>query len=588
MGTGRRLVAVLAADVVGYSRLMGEDESGTAKSVREHREALMPIIRGLGGRLVKTTGDGVLLEFSSIIAAVECAIAMQKQLAERNIGVSEGRRILYRIGVNLGDVLIEGRDILGDGVNVAARLEGIAEPGGICISGSAYDQVRGRIDAEFVDLGERVLKNIARPVRVYALRAVEAVPSAPRSAPGENSGPPRLSIVVLPLTNIGGGEELDYFVEGVTESLTTDLSRMSGAFVIGRSTAFTYKDKAVDLKQIGHELNVRYLLEGSVQRSGNRLRVNVQLINAMTGDHLWAERFDKAIADLFEMQDEIIARLANQLEAQLIGAEALRVERTRNPDSLDLYFQGMAWFNKGVNPQFITQARAFYERALLLDSNNVAALVGIGLADLSLGTAYFEDHPDERLRAAESALGKALSLAPGSALAHYGLGALLASTNRATLGIAELEHALVLDPNLARAHAYIGLAKAYAGRAEEAEAHVFEALRLSPRDPLAFMWFAIAGSAKTTLGEYEQALSWLRRSIEANRNSPLPRFYNAAALAQLGRLEEARAEVQAGLALDPKFTIKRYRAGAKSDNPTYLARLEHICEGLRKSGLDER
>jgi class 3 adenylate cyclase len=257
---------VLAADVVGYSRLIGEDESGTVKSVREHREALRPIVRGLGGRLVKTMGDGVLLEFSSVIAAVECAIAIQKQMVERNIGVPEGKRILYRIGVNLGDVLIEGRDILGDGVNIAARLEGMAEPGGICISGSAYDQVRGRIDAEFVDLGERALKNIARPVRVYALRAVESVPSAAQSTPGEHSGPPRLSIVV------GGGEEHDYFVDGITDSLTTDLSRILGAFVIRRNTAFTYKNKAVDLKQIGRELNVRYVLEGSVQRSGNQVK----------------------------------------------------------------------------------------------------------------------------------------------------------------------------------------------------------------------------------------------------------------------------------------------------------------------------
>jgi TolB-like protein/Flp pilus assembly protein TadD len=528
----------------------------------------------------------VLLEFSSVVAAVECAIAMQKQLAERNIGVSEGKRILLRIGVNLGDVLIEGKDILGDGVNIAARLEGIAEPGGICLSGSAYDQVRGRIDAQFVDLGERTLKNIARPVRVYTLRAVERVPNAVQSTPGENSGPPRLSIVVLPLANMGGGEEYDYFVDGITESLTTDLSRILGAFVIGRNTAFTYKNKAVDLKQIGRELNVLYVLEGSVQRGGNRLRVNVQLINAITGDHLWAERFDKPVADLFEMQDEIIARLANQLEAQLIGVEALRVERTSNPDSLDLYFQGTAWFNKGINPQFVTQARAFYERALLLDSNNVAALVGIGLADLFLGTTYFEEHPEGRLRASEFAFGKALSLAPGNALAHYGLGALLGSTNRAIQGIAELEQALALDPNLARARAYIGLVKGYAGLAEEAESHVLEALRLSPRDPLTFMWFAIAGSGKLSLGEYEQALPWLRKSIEANRNSPLPRFYNAATLAQLGRLEEARAEVQAGLALDPKFTIARYRAGAKSDNPTYLARLERICESLRKAGVD--
>ena len=317
----RRLAAILAADVVGYSRLMGEDEAGTARSVREHREAARPIVADHGGRIVKTTGDGLLLEFPSVVAAVECAIAIQKLMAERNAETPETKRILYRIGVNLGDVLIEGDDILGDGVNIAARLEGICEPGGVCISGAAYDHVRGRIDADFVDLGEKVLKNIARPVRVYALKTRLRKRSAdPLRLRADKQGPPHLSIVVLPFANMGGDPEQEYFVDGVTESLTTDLSRIGGFFVIGRNTAFTYKGKPVDLKQIGRELNVRYVLEGSVQRVGNRMRVNVQLIDAESGHHLWAERFDKPLADLFDMQDEIVARLANALErAALCG-----------------------------------------------------------------------------------------------------------------------------------------------------------------------------------------------------------------------------------------------------------------------------
>ena len=315
MTAARRLAAILAVDVVGYSRLMGEDEAGTALGVREHREAARPIVAGLGGRIVKTTGDGLLLEFPSVVAAVECAIAIQKLMVERNAETPEAKRIVYRIGVNLGDVLIEGDDILGDGVNIAARLEGLCEPGGVLISGAAYEHVRGRIDADFVDLGEKDLKNIARPVRVYAVRigAGSATP-APSAAEPNRQGPPRLSIVVLPFANIGGDPEQEHFVDGVTESLTTDLSRIRGAFVIGRNTAFTYKGKAVDLKQIGRELNVRYVLEGSVQRGGNRMRVNVQLIDAETGNHLWAERFDKPLADLFDMQDEIVARLAGALQ----------------------------------------------------------------------------------------------------------------------------------------------------------------------------------------------------------------------------------------------------------------------------------
>jgi TolB-like protein len=306
---GRRLAAIVAADVAGYSRLMGLDEVDTASTLREHRKVTDALVAKHGGRIVKTTGDGVLLEFPSVVDAVECAVAVQAVMAERNQGVPEDRRMLFRIGINLGDILIEGEDILGDGVNVAARLEGIAQPGGICLSSSAYDQVRGKVPVEFSDIGEQSLKNIARPIRVYTVRLnanADRVTSPLSSVP-------RLSIVVLPFANIGGDPEQEYFVDGVTESLTTDLSRISGAFVIARNTAFTFKGKPVDVKKLGRELNVRYVLEGSVQRSGNRLRVNVQLIDAETGNHLWAERFDKPVTDLFDMQDEIVSRLANTL-----------------------------------------------------------------------------------------------------------------------------------------------------------------------------------------------------------------------------------------------------------------------------------
>ena len=328
MAENRRLVAIMAVDVVAYSRLMGENETGTARAVREHREAARPLIANSGGRTVKTMGDGLLLEFPSVVAAITCATEIQSLMAERNADVPESKRIVYRIGVNLGDVLIEGDDIIGDGVNIAARLESICEPGGVMVSSAAYDQARGKIDAQFVDLGERTLKNIAQPLRVYAVKlGVAAYSEATKHA-----GPPRLSLVVLPFTNLGGGVEHEYFVDGVTESLTTDLSRIRSAFVIARNTAFTYKAKAINLKQIGRELNVRYVLEGSVQRGDNRLRVNVQLIESETGAHLWAERFDKPLADLFDMQDEIVARIAGALQAQLFEAEARRAEKTMNPE----------------------------------------------------------------------------------------------------------------------------------------------------------------------------------------------------------------------------------------------------------------
>src|SRR5271166_3982958 len=325
MTAARKLAAILAADVVGYSRMMGEDETGTARAVRERREAAAPIVAAHGGRVFKTMGDGIFVEFPSVVSAVECALAVQRMMVERNEGVPDERRLVYRIGVNLGDVLVEGEDLVGDGVNIAARLEGIAEPGGVCISGSAYEQVRGRVEADFADLGETALKNITRPVRVFAVtvRPAGVHGASPAVAPGQ-SGPPRLSLVVLPFANIGGGPEQESFVDGVTESLTTDLSRISGTFIIARNTAFAYKSKPADVRQIGRELGVRYVLEGSVQRVGDRMRVNVQLVEAETGAHLWAERFDKPVADLLVMQDEIVARIANALTAEIISAEARR------------------------------------------------------------------------------------------------------------------------------------------------------------------------------------------------------------------------------------------------------------------------
>jgi TolB-like protein/class 3 adenylate cyclase len=432
MTSPRRLAAILAVDVVGYSRLMGEDEAGTALNVREHREVARPIVADLGGRIVKTTGDGLLLEFPSIVAAVECAIAIQELMVERNADVPETKRIVYRIGVNLGDVLIEGDDILGDGVNIAARLESLCEPGGVLISGAAYDHVRGRIDADFVDLGEKDLKNITRPVRVYAVRTgSESAAPAPFASMSNKAEPPHLSIVVLPFTNMSGDPEQEYFVDGVTESLTTDLSRIHGAFVIGRNTAFSYKGKPHDLMQVGRELNVRYVLEGSVQRGGNRMRVNVQLLDAETGSHLWAERFDKPVADLFDMQDEIVARLANTLSAQLFAAEARRAERKPNPDSMDLVFQGLAWRNKGVTADNLAEARCLFERAAALDPANVFGPIGLADVDIQVAMSFLADDPTAPLAAAEKALATALSRAPENALAHLLLGVVQMHTDRA-------------------------------------------------------------------------------------------------------------------------------------------------------------
>jgi TolB-like protein len=579
----RRLAAILAADAVGYSRLMGLDEAGTARILREHRVAIDALVVKHGGRIVKITGDGVLIEFPSVVDAVECAVAAQSVMAERNESVPEDRRMLFRVGINLGDVLVEGDDILGDGVNVAARLEGISEPGGICISASAYDQVRGKVAVEFADLGEHSLKNIARPVRVY--RVVRD--GIRQNAPTAPSPAPRLSIVVLPFANMGGDSEQEYFVDGVTESLTTDLSRIGGSFVIGRNTAFTYKGKAVNLKQIGRELNVRYVLEGSVQRGGNRLRVNVQLIDAETGNHLWAERFDKRTADLFDMQDEIVARLAGALNTQLVATEARRAERSPLPDSMELYFQSKAHLNTGQTPEIVKQARHFFDRALAHDPGNVEALVSMAFADALLGGPLYTADRAIHLATAEAALTKVLSMVPEHALAHAWMGLVQIFTNRAAQGMAECERALALDRNLAIAHGYIGVAKYCVGRGEDTEAHVLEALRLSPLDTNAYLWMYIASTAKFYLGSDEEALAWSLRSVETNRNYPMAHFLLAAAFAQLGRLEEATGAVRAGLALDPGFTIRRFRVGVMSSNPTYLAQRERSYEGMRRAGVPE-
>src|SRR5271167_4392563 len=377
--TRRKIVAILAADVVGYSRLAGTDEDRTLARLRALRSDLIdPTVSVHKGRVVKRTGDGALVEFGSVVDAVRCAIEIQNGMVERNAGLPPERRIEFRIGVHLGDVVEESDgDLMGDSVNIAARLEGIARPGAICLSEDAYRQVKARLDLVVADLGEQKLKNIAEPIRAYSLEVGR--PAQPKSAVA--SAPPRLSIVVLPFANLGGDPEQEYFVDGITESLTTDLSRISGSFVIARNTAFTYKGRAVDLRQIGRELNVRYALEGSVQRGGNRLRVNVQLIDAETGNHIWAERFEKLVADLFDMQDEIVSRLANALDTQLIAAEARRAERAPLPDSMDLYFQGRASANKGLTPQNMAQARGYFEQALTLDPGNIEAMVGTAFVD---------------------------------------------------------------------------------------------------------------------------------------------------------------------------------------------------------------
>jgi TolB-like protein/DNA-binding winged helix-turn-helix (wHTH) protein/Tfp pilus assembly protein PilF len=396
-----------------------------------------------------------------------------------------------------------------------------------------------------------------------------------------------LSIVVLPFANLSGDATQDYFADGITENLTTDLSRLRGSFVIARDTAFTFTGKNVDAREIGRELGVRYILEGSVQRDQSQVRVNVQLIDAETGGHLWAGRFDGRFVALFQMQDQIVAGLGGQLGAELIADEAQRARRASNPDSMDLYFQGQAWFNKGLNRENLAQARSFFERAVALDPDNLSALLAKLNSDLIFASHHTVDDRAQRHAAIEARLIKLLAQAPNNATVHYLMGALLIKTNRGAEGIAECERALALNPNLANAHAQIGFAWLLNGRPEETESHIREAIEVSPRDTNMYIWTSFIASAKLYLGADEEAATWLRRTLELNRSYAVAHFFLSATLELLGQHDDARAEVQAALALDPQFTLRRFRAGAQSDNPIFLKQRERIIQAMQKAGIPE-
>ena len=637
MTAARRLAAIMAIDVVGYSRLMGEDEAGTARAVREHREAARPIIAGLGGRIVKTMGDGLLLEFPSVVAAVECALAIQKLMVERNAQMPEAKHIVYRTGVNLGDVLIEGDDILGEGVNIAARLESICEPGGVLISGAAYDHVRGRIEVNFVDLGEKELKNIARPVRTYALQ-IGALPAPTPAAPtpaareirraekasdrlrplrrtmivgfviavagwrfiashpiaGVTTPAPvastaaasaeaaHLSIVVLPFTNLSGDAAQDYFADGVTENLTTDLSRIRGSFVIARNTAFTFKGKAIDAKEIGKQLGVRYVLEGSVQRDQSRVRVNAQLIDAETGAYLWADRFEEDIADLFKLQDQIVARLANSLGNQLVIAEAQRDTRIHNLDAFDLTMRGRALQMRAQEQRTKENndaARAMYEQALAIDPNDALALAGEAstyLADKAFG---WED-PDVDYDAKVVGLNdRSIAIDPENSRPYSTKSLYLTGGNHPVGGLRAADAGLAINPNDALLHAARGLAEIYLGHFEQGKSEEGQAMRLSPRDPNLGSWHNFASDAELGLGHFDAAIEEARKAIDAGYRVFLAYTQLAIAYALKGNLEEAKAALAEARRLNPKLTVKLMR-DRYPDFPW-------VSEGLRKAGLPE-
>jgi TolB-like protein/class 3 adenylate cyclase/Flp pilus assembly protein TadD len=625
MTTPRRLAAILAADVAGYSRLMGEDEVGTAQAVRESRDAVAPIVASHGGRIVKTMGDGVLLEFPSVVAAVECAIAVQKLMAERNADVPQDKRIVYRIGVHLGDVLIEGEDILGDGVNIAARLEGIAKPGAICLSEDAYRQVRGRLDLKVNDLGPTQLKNIAEPIRIYSLQigapAQAKSPVGPaaakatkpllralvgaalvalvgigagawyflganRSAPSISNAvapaePAHLSIVVLPFTNLSGDPNQDYFADGVTENLTTDLSRIPKSFVIARNTAFTFKGKNVDAKEIGKELGVRYVLEGSVQRDQNRVRVNAQLIDAESGAHLWADRFEEDVADLFKLQDQIVARLTNTLGIELVKAEAQRGARASNPDAVDLTMRGWGLVRDGaLTKDKLEGARALFEQALKLDPNNANALAGDAYTyvdEYVVGwTSPAIDYDVKILGQAD----RAIALAPETLWAYYVKCVYLYYSQRADAAVSAADAGLAINPNSGSLLAVRGNAELFSGRYQQAKSDILQAMRLSPREPLKAIGHKYLGDSELGLGQFDAAIDEYHKSIDLGFRTAWPYASLTAAYALPGKMEEARSALAEARRLEPKLSIKWLVAN-------HAPNLPPLFEGLRKAGLPE-
>jgi TolB-like protein len=533
----RRLAAILAADVVGYSRLMGADEEGTHERFKAHLvELLDPKIREHHGRIVKTTGDGVLAEFASVVDAVRCAGEIQRAMADRDLDVAGERRLRFRIGVNLGDVIADGGDIYGDGVNIAARLEGLAAPGSVCVSGTVRDHVGDRLPYVFEDLGEQSVKNIARPVRVYALRpeGTAGVPTANALSAASISPPiatPRLSIVVLPFTNLSDDREQQYFADGITEDLTTDLSRIAHSFVISRNTAFTYRDKPIDTKQIGRELGVRYVLQGSVRRSGSRVRVSAQLIDAATDAHLWAERFDGDTGDLFALQNEITGRLANTLGVELIAAEAVRP--TEHPDALDYILRGRAVLLKPRTPETHTEAIDLYERALALDPQSIEAqsrLAAVLVDSVTTGMTDWASTVPQITRA-EGLVDRALAASPRYAIPHIVKGNVLRARNRWEEAIREYETTLALDHNFVAALICLGWCKLYFGSIDEVIPLVEQAIRLSPRDPLIGFFYQLIGAVhlrgrtptKRSSGSKRHAMPRLvYRSLAANWPPPMP------------------------------------------------------------------
>ena len=582
----RRLAAILAGDVAGYSRLMGADEEGTLARLNAHRrEFLDPTIAEHRGRIVKRTGDGILIEFSSAVDATRCAIQLQRGMAQRNADVPGDQRFELRMGIHVGDIMIEEGDIFGDGVNIAARLESIAQPGGICISEDAYRQIRGKLDENFQDSGEQELKNIARRVRVYQLRPDAPGPAGKASA-STLALPDKPSIAVLAFQNMSGDTEQEFFADGIAEDIITALSKAHWLFVIARNSSFSYKGKSVDVRQVGRELGVRYVLEGSVRKAGNRVRITAQLIDATTGHHVWADRYDRALEDIFAVQDEITHSIIGAIAPGIVAAE---IQRAHGKDAAELgeweRVMRAHWHVRQMTREDCVEAFRLIDEVLQRDPKNAMALTDLAF-NWHIGGIFgwTKEPPPVALERMGEAARRAVAADDQYAVAQTALGLYELFSNRHDDAIRRLHRAIELDPNSSFARGYLGATYSFGGEPDRSLAALEEAMRLSPRDFLMVLWHTASAWSHLHAERYAEAMNCANQAIEFNPAFPDSHGVFAAAAAHLGHMAEARAGLDGFVRLLPGLTSSDPRLIRPFRRP---ADRERFLTGLRKAGLSE-
>jgi adenylate cyclase len=573
----RRLAAILAADIAGYSALMGADEARTVRDLKGHQAIVLPMIGEFAGRIIDTAGDGILAEFASVVNAVKCALAIQSTMAERNAAIEPQHRMQFRVGINIGDVVYDEVRIYGDGINIAARLESIAEPGGICISSKVYEEVNGRVELACDDIGEQQLKNIARPVHVYRIRLDGALPVV-GSAPAL---PDKPSIAVLPFQNMSGDAEQEYFADGITEDLITDLSKISSLFVIARNSSFVYKGRSVKVQEIGRDLGVRFVLEGGVRKAGNRVRITAQLIDAGSGGHLWAERFDRDLTDIFSTQDEVVEKIVGALAITLTPGEEQRLRRrgTENVEAYETWLRARELLGGGTR-ESVVQARAMYRRSIAIDPTFANPHAGLALAEIMDYINDWAADPAAALGEAERCARRALELSPQEPVTHLALGNVLLWRRNHEGALSEFRRALALDRSYAQGYSATGMVLMYAGRPTEALEPIAMAMRLDPHYATIVLHFL--AQAHFALGSYETAARYLVDRIARNPSTDASRMLLASCYGHLGRIDDARKTWAEVLEVNPQFSLMQRGRVLPYKNASDFQR---IADGLAKAGL---